>query len=122
VHATQPVSLRLQPILEASIADADALQQVAGSKRAGPLQRVRRPVAHQPLELGDVDRKRGRIEPDREAVRRQRRRPLSKALPDPRQGMLQAVTRLRLSPIAPQQAGQLVTRLGRSSGQGKNRE
>ena len=70
-----------------------------------------------------IDRDTGRIEPDGLPVRGQRvRERLAQALPHAGQRVLQAVPRLRIAVIAPQQAGQLVARLGRALRQGENRQ
>jgi len=123
MQSAQTLALRAQPLFESGVANADAVEQIARREGAGLLQRVRRSGPHQHFELHRIDRETLEPEADGLPVRNQSiGQRCAQSLPHAGERMLEAVARLRIAAIAPQQAGQPVARLGRTLRQGENRQ
>ena len=111
---TQAPAFHQQPILEGGIADRDAIEEIALIERGCPRQRPDRAVADQPLEEERVSTlTASRSSSDRLAVGAEHAAAVvAEAAAQPRQRLLQAVARLLVAMLAPQQAGEAVTRMG----------
>ena len=118
--AAQPLALDAQPFLEGGIADADAVEQVAAVERDRRLRRVGGPFGEQPLERGDVHRQRRGIEANRLAIGDERIAVAAQGGAEPRQGVLEAVARVGVAAVAPQQAREPVAGVGGAGGQGEH--
>jgi hypothetical protein len=116
----QPLALHEQPFLECRIADADPVQELAPIEGCGLLERVSGAFGDQPLEFRRIGDHRCGVERDRMAVGQDRGGADIKALPQPAQRMFEAVARLPVAAIAPEQAGQLLAGQLRARGEGKH--
>jgi hypothetical protein len=108
----EPCALRREPVLEGRRRHPHAIEQRAAIERHGGVERLRRALSHEPLEVHHVHVERGRVHGDGVALRDECR--ARRARQDPAQAdqrISQALARLPLRGVASQEPGQRVTRV-----------
>ena len=110
-QVAQALPFHQQPFVERRIAEIEAVQQIAAIERRRAREALDRALADQLLELRHIDRNRCPLQAQEVTIGEERRRLHAiERFSQLEDGLLQAVPRLTVAAVTPEQPGQLVAR------------